>query len=163
MRLDPMLVRQQIENLRVLFPELAEDEEAWTLAIESETNLIELLKQTADKMREAAAMAGAIEERMIDLQDRQRRYERREKAMRWLAKVLLVTADLRKCELPEVTFSIRAVPPSVLITDEAALPDAACKFERKPDKAKLKELLKTGHVAGAVMTNGSETLSVRVK
>lgn len=163
MRLDPALIRHQIENLKVLFPDLSDDEESWTLTLESETDVMELLKQTVDRMREAAGMAGGIAERIALLEIRQERYLRRETAMRWLAQCLLSAADLRKVELPEATLSLRSVPPSVIITDQTVLPKEVCKIEIKPDKTKIKELLKQGPVPGASMSNGSETLSVRTK
>jgi len=71
--------------------------------------------------------------------------------------------ELRKMELPEATLSIRSVAPSVIITDEENLPDIACKFERKPDKAKIKELLASGWVAGATLSNGTKSLTIRIK
>ena len=165
MRLDPRIVQQQVENLKLLFPEIAEDEDAWSLTIESETDFTAVMEKIANVMREAAAMAGGISGRIAELETRQERFTRREAAMRALAFKIMQHANQSKCELPEVTMSIRRVPPSVVITDEAALPDIACKFVRKPDKTKIKELLATDPyiVAGASMNNGSETLSVRTK
>ena len=52
-----------------------------------------------------------------------------------------------------------------MIVDEAALPDIACKFIRKPDLAKIKELLTddVGIVAGATLSNGEPSLAIRTK
>jgi hypothetical protein len=69
--------------------------------------------------------------------------------------------ELRKLEQADFTASIRAVPPRVEIDDETLLPDDLCKMVRQPDKAAIKEALAKGHVAGARMTNGGETLSIR--
>ena len=41
--LNPQVVRQQIENLKVLHLDLFEDEEAWLLSLESETDMNALL------------------------------------------------------------------------------------------------------------------------
>lgn len=83
--------------------------------------------------------------------------------MRALAMKLLYVADVEKLTLPEATYSMRAVPPAVVILDEDQLPDAACKFTRVPDKTAIKSMLDVGEVPGATMSNGGRTLSIRVK
>jgi hypothetical protein len=161
MRIDTHIVAQQINNLMLLYPELAEDETLRADMIEAETETIDVLRKIEQARREAAAMAGAIAANIADLELRQKRFERRESAMRELAFRLMQIADLRKLELPEATYSMCPVPPSVLIMDESALPHAAVKFIRKPDKTEIKRLLQFGPVAGATMSNGAMTLSIR--
>ncbi len=164
-KLRPDIVMQQIQNLKVLYPELADDEDGWLMTVESETDANEFLRQVERKRQEAAAMAGALASNIAEMEIRQQRFENREKAMRQLAFKVMQAADMTKVELPECTFSIRAIPPSVIITDESQLPDVACKFTRSPDKTKIKELLQTEpfHVAGATMSNGGSTISIRTK
>lgn len=164
MRLDPTAVRQQIENLKLLFPELADDEESWALTIESETEFLVLMERVANVMRESASMAGGIAGRIAELELRQGRFTRREQAMRVLAFKLMQWADQKKVELPEVTMSIRKGTPKVIITDEAIIPEILCRFTREPDKTKIKELLTNGDpVQGAELSNAEPTLSVRTK
>jgi sugar-specific transcriptional regulator TrmB len=161
--LNPMLVRQQIENLKVLHVDLFDDEEAWLLSLESETDMNDLLTQIIRRIEDSKALVVGMKDRFEELKARKERFERRIESLRDLAFKIMDAADLAKIELPEVTLSIRNVAPSVVITDEDNLPDIACKFERKPDKTKIKELLATGLVAGAAMTNGGKTLSIRIK
>lgn len=166
MNFDPQIVRQQIENLKLICPEAWDDGEETLLLdmLEAETDLQEFAAVIVDRMREASSMAGGIESRIIDLQARQGRYERREQAMRDLAFKLMTAADLPKLELKEATLSIRRGTPKVVITDEAMIPDAMCKFTRTPDRTKIKDALKSGAaVNGAVLSNPEPSLSVRVK
>ena len=163
MQINPLIVRQQIENLKVSNPEVLEDDEAWLLALESETNVEELLTQIVRQIEDTKALVIGTKDRFEELKERKARFENRVETLRTLAFKLMEAAGLPKLELPEATLSIRSVPPSVMITDEEKLPDIACKFERKPDKAKIKELLASGWVAGATMSNGSKSLSIRIK
>lgn len=163
MNINPQIVRQQIENLKVLHIDLFEDEEAWLLALESETDMDALLTSIVRRIEDSKALVLGAKDRAEELAARRKRFEDRIESLRNLAFKIMDAADVSKIELPEVTLSVRNVAPSVVITDEENLPDIACKFERKPDKAKIKELLATGLVAGAVMTNGGKTLSIRIK
>ncbi len=161
--IDPTVVRRQIENLKLLHVELFEDEEAWLMSLESETDMNALLTSIVRRIEDAKALVIGTKDRFAELEARKKRFENRIESLRTLAFKLMEAADLAKIELPEVTLSIRNKPPSIFITDEDSLPDIACKFERKPDKEKIKELLATGLVAGAAMTNGGKTLSIRIK
>ena len=163
MRLNPQIVRQQIENLKVLHIDLFEDEEAWLMTLESETDMDALLTSIVRRIEDSKALVLGTKDRAEELAARRKRFEDRIESLRNLAFKIMEAADVAKLELPEVTLSIRNVAPSVVITDEENLPDIACKFERKPDKAKIKELLATGLVAGAAMSNGGKTLSIHIK
>lgn len=161
--LNPLIVRQQIENLKVSHPEILEDDETWLLSLESETKVEELLTQIVRQIEDTKALVVGTKDRFEELKARKDRFENRVEALRSLAFKLMEAAELPKLELPEATLSIRSVAPSIVITDEENLPDIACKFERKPDKTKIKELMASGLVAGATMSNGGKSLSIRVR
>ena len=163
MRLDAHIVTQQITALLLTYPELAEDEILRADMIEAETEAHDLLRKIEQARQDAIAMAGAVATLIAGLELRLGRFERREKGLRELAFKIMQVANLRKIELPEASYGIRNVPPSVLITDESALPDAAFKFVKTLSKTKVKELLQAGPVAGACMSNGSATLSIRTR
>ena len=77
---------------------------------------------------------------------------------------MLQLARLRKLELPAATLSLRNGTPRVIITDEAAIPDALCRFKREPDKAAIKTTIQDGgYVAGATLSNAEETISIRTR
>lgn len=162
-RLDPAIIRQQIDWLFVANPELHEDEQLRADMIEGSTDAHEFLRMVERKRQDTAAMALAIELNMHDLHERHGRFKRREEAMRKLAFKIMEAADIKKIELPEATLSIRNGVPRVIITDESKLGDIACRFRREPDKAKIKELLQTGPVPGAELSNAEPTLSIRTK
>ena len=163
MLLNANTVRRQIERLLLQYPELEEDGQLRADVIEGETDFHELLRQIERRRQEACSLAGALATNIAELEARQARFERREQAMRELALKIMDAADIKRVELPEATYSIRNVPPSVVIVEEKDLPDDACKFVRKPDKTKIKELLETGPVPGATMSNGAATLTIRTR
>ena len=116
----------------------------------------------ADRIAHASEMQKAIKARVDTIKSRADRYAKAEEAWRRFAFRIMQAAQLRKAELPEATISIRAVPPSAIVTDEAALPEWAWRVKKEIDKTAIKDRLKAGEfVPGAEMTNGSETLSVR--
>ena len=162
---DVNLVRLQITNLLVQFPELSEDDVLRADMIEAETEMHEFLRDVETRRREAATMAGAIASNIADLELRQQRFERREKSMRALAYKVLEAAEVTKpIELPEATYSIRKGTPKVIVTDESLLPDNLCRIKREPDKTKIKELLTSGSpVKGAELSNAEPTLSISTK
>jgi len=161
--LDAQTIAQTIEALKLSYPELTDEEETWLLVLASETDLTELMRKLERSRQEAACNSDALSQNIKDLKARQFRFDKRQEAMRALAMKLLYVADVEKLILPEATYSLRTVPPSVVITDENALPDAACKFTRAPDKTAIKQMLEVGDVPGATLSNGSRTLSIRIK
>lgn len=164
MRLDPAIVRQQIDNLLLAHPELAEDEILRADMIEGETEAFELLDQILHRMNEAAILAGGTATVVADLDARLKRYERRQAALRELAFKIMQAADLKKAERPAATLSVRAGTAKVVITDETAIPEDLQRVKREPDKARIKDLLADGFsVPGATLSNGEPTLSIRVK
>jgi hypothetical protein len=58
--------------------------------------------------------------------------------------------------------SFKALPPSVIVVNEAELPDEFVKIERKPNKTAIGNALKAGmQVPGASLSNGGETIQIR--
>lgn len=157
------LVVLEIIKLLNEHPELAEDDVLRADMIEGETDANEILRKIEAERQNSLCMAGATATRIAELELRQQRFEKREKAMRDLAFKIMQAADLRKIELPEATYSVRNVAPKVMITNEDALPDAACTLIRKPVMKAIKELLERGPIPGATMSNGAETLSIRTR
>lgn len=163
MQLDPRQIRQSIENLKIQHPELIEDDEAWAMSLESETDINSFLTNIVRRIEDTKALVIGTQDRFEELKARKSRFETRIEALRDLAFKMMQATELQKLELPEATLSLRNTPATVVITDEENLPDIACKFERKPDKAKIKELLATGIVSGAAMSNGGKTISIKIK
>lgn len=162
--LDANAILQQITSLLLEYPDLADDEVLRADMVEGATELVEFLRRLERARQEAKTNSNALAENLKGLESRKYRFDQREKAMRALALKLLFAANAEKpVVFPEATYSMKKVPPAVVIVDEDQLPDAACKFERKPDKTAIKSMLEIGEVPGATMSNGGRTLAIRVK
>jgi hypothetical protein len=164
MHLDPEIIRQQIANLLVSCPELAEDEILRADMIEGETEAFDFLSMIVRKIGETKALAAGTDEYVKELRERSARLDRRVEGLRTLATRIMDTAQIKKAELPEATLSLRNVPPKLVVDDPENLPDIACKFVRKPDMDKIKELWTAEpFIAGVHMDNGGQSLTIRTK
>jgi hypothetical protein len=159
-------LEREIDDLLRAYPELTEDETLRADVIEGQTDATKVLSTLVYRMQDAEMMASALAQRGNDLNARQAAFDRKGDAMRKLILRIMETSQIRKMPLPEATLSIRSVPPSVTITDASQLPEefTVTKTETRPDRQKIKEALQEGReIPGAVLSNGSETLSVRSK
>lgn len=164
MRIDPTIVRQQIGNLKVSYPDLFEDEDDWLLTLDSETDLNEFLDVLIAGNQEDAAFAGGLATAIAEMELRQARFEQRVKARKKLMHELMRAAGIPKAERPLATLSIRKGSTSVQINDEASVPDIFCDFKRTPNKTRIKEAIERGDpINWAAVVQGEPTLGVRVK
>jgi hypothetical protein len=153
-----------INNLLVTNPELEEDEQLRADMIEGETDAHEFLRVVERKRQEASALAGALASNIAELEERQKRFERREQAMRRLAFKVMEAADLKKIELAEATLSMRNGSRKVVISDDTAIPDSLCRIRKEPDRTAIKAMLESGaEVPGCVLSNGEPTISIRTR
>jgi hypothetical protein len=163
--LNPQVIRQQIENLKLVHPELLEDDEAWIATLESETSFEELLTNVVRRIEDTKALVIGTKDRLEELEARKERFEHRVHSLRELAFKVMQAAELAKVELPEATLSLRAGQQQ-LVGDASAdvLPDSLCKISRSPDRTKIKDALKTGQtVPGFQLSNSTPSLSIRIK
>lgn len=163
--INPEVVKLQVNNLRVLYPDLLEDEEAWLLALESETDLDIILRQLVRAIDDAAAIEHGTKERLLILEARKDRYSRKQKALRELIFKLMSGADITKREYPEATLSIGKGQQQLIgDVDAKQLPDEFCKITRQPDRTRIKAALKAGEaVSGFELTNAQPQLTIRTK
>lgn len=164
MRLDPAIIKHQVDGLLAMYPELAEDEILLVDMLEGSTDLVEFVRMLERRRQEAAALTEAVAMNIDALGARRQRFERREQGIRDLMFKMLQLSHLKKLEMPEATVSVRAGVPKVLVTDEAALPDEYCRIKREPDRAKIKQALSEFKpVPGATLSNAEDTFAIRVK
>jgi hypothetical protein len=165
MNLDPTIIRRQLENLKVSYPEILEDDEAWQMSLESETDLSALMTTIVRKIEDAKALAVGTKDRLEELEKRKARFEDRVEAMRQLAFKLMQAAQVNKLELAEATLSLRNGAQQIVgEADPTTLPDDFCKVSRTIDRTKIKEALKAGkEVPGFSLSNAAPSLSIRVK
>lgn len=162
-RLDPQYITHQIGALLDRYPELREDEELRLDVLEGETDTLKLLEYLVRRKAEAESHDEGIALYIKELGVRRARMQRRSEVARELMFKILEAADLKKVELPEATLSIKAGPAKVVITDEIALPEQFVKVERTPKKKEISDAIKRGeHIAGALLSNGEPTLTVRM-
>ena len=165
MQLDPNAIRLQVENLKLIHPELLEDDEAWLATLESETDFNEILTTIVRRIEDTRALISGTGERLQELVARKTRFEHRVETLRNLTFKIMQAADLAKCELPEATLSLRASTQQLIGDNdaEALLPQ----FRRvvvTPDKAAIKEALKAGQtVPGFSLSNSPPSLTIRIK
>ena len=165
MQLDPRNVHQQIENLKLVYPELLEDDEAWMATLESETSFEDLLTSIVRRIEDTKALVIGTKDRFEELKARKDRFERRVDSLRNLAFKLMETAQLAKMELPEATLSLRAGTPQLIgEADPTHMPDNFCKISRALDRTAIKDALKDGlTVPGFALSNSPPQLTIRIK
>lgn len=142
----------------------SEDEALVHDMLEGETNIVKMIEAVLSSMKDAVWMTEALKQREKELQERRKRFEARSEAGRALLQQIMEKTGLQKLVLPEATLSIGAKPASVVVYDEAAIPDDFWKVERKLDKKALLAALKESPgVAGAQLSNGGASLTIRNK
>ena len=136
--------------------------------MEGETELHALLGWAIGKAMADKAMQAAVATRVADLAARKARFAKREKAMRGLALELLLLSGVPKVELAEATLSVTTRKPAPRVVDVEALPVALT--VPQPPKARPMADIRA-HIdahdgtlpPGVIMTNGSQSLTVRTK
>lgn len=152
------------ELIRRFGAALADDEQA---LIDTLDGLSDLDEQIIAVMRSAdddEVLVNGIKARVDELQARALRIGERAATKKAAVVQAMQAAGVRKIEAPDFTLSLRNVPPTVQITDEAALPEGfvTTKITRAPDKRALKEALQAGEaIPGATLGNGGVGLTVR--
>lgn len=163
--LDPREVRQQVENLKIVHPELLEDDDAWLASLESETDFNEILTTIVRRIEDTKALVIGTKDRFEELKARKDRFEHRIETLRELAFKIMHSADLAKVELPEATLSLRAGQPRVIgEPDPFFLPEHFRKTVVTANMTAIKEALKTGEtVPGCELSNSPPSLTIRIK
>jgi len=165
MRIDQQVVAQQIANLKLLYPAVFEDDEAWLASLESETDVYELLDKLAGEVKDANAFAGAIGGIIAEYELRQERYERKSEAARALIEKFMNIADLPKVTRPAATMYFAKGQPKVIgDPDPDTLPDDLCRIKREPNMSAIKAKLAFGEtVSGCELSNAAPHLVLRWK
>ena len=146
---------------------LADDEDQQLLAdmLEGETNLHEFASRLLAQNEDDEGVVNALGEQIDDRKSRQDRAKKRIASRRDMLMAMLDIARLDKLTLPEATVSVRDVAPKIIFPQPDLVPDAYCKFDRKLDREKLKEIVNgpDGLPSWATMDNGGRSITVRRK
>lgn len=131
--------------------------------VEGETSLHEAIGHAALELAAVEGEKEGIEIALAKLKARLTRYCDRAQGIRDAIQVAMETAELTSLKTPAATLSMRASPPRLEVTDEAAIPVVF--FKQPPpvlDKKAVSDALKAKQdVPGAVLSNQPPALSVR--
>jgi hypothetical protein len=158
------IIRNQIEAMKAVHPELTDDLELLADMVEGETDLHPVLAKLTDFVLDAESMAEAVKARKNEMGERQKRYERQGDIGRKAIQQLMEAAGQQKIVLPEATLSITSPRDKAEVTDAEALPQGFYKTERKPLSKEILAALKAGEtIPGAQLRVGEAGLMVRTK
>lgn len=153
------------QALRASLETLTDDEDTIRDTLEGETSLHELIAQVLASMDDDQLIVDGCNERISDLQERRTRVKNRIEAKRTMILQAMSIGDVKTIEAPLATASVKNVPPSVVVNDEAEIPaDFWTPQDPKLDKKSLLAALKDKQtIPGATLSNGGTTLSIRRK
>ena len=151
------------EHLKSEFPDA--DDETLMDTVEGLTNLPEILASILRSHLDDLAFLAALRTRILDMQERFARIEYRAGKKRALVAAVMEQAGITKLTEPDLTASLREVPPGLVVIEEGQIPAPFWKPQpAKLDRKALLAALKAGErVAGAALGNGSTTLAVRTR
>lgn len=155
---------QAADVLRQTLREIVgDDEEVIRDTIEGETSLRELIAMTAADIAADIGLVKGADEAIKAIKERKDRIEKRIAMRRVAVQTGMESAGIKTLETAVATLSLKAVPPSVLILDEAAIPSEFWEpQDPKLSKRAVLDALKAGEdVPGAQLSNGGTTLQFR--
>lgn len=150
-------------RLLELYPDL--DEQTLADTLEGATNLKEALAALLRSALEDEGLAKGLRTLLEAMKSRLFRLEGRAVSKRIVVLEAMQKADIRKFIEPDFTASLRMAPPSVLVLNEAEIPaEFLVPQPPKIDRRGLLQALSGGEsIPGAVLSNGHQTLSVRMQ
>jgi hypothetical protein len=168
--MQPVLVRSLADHAYLREHLLAEyreaiDEQTLRDTLEGISSLPEAVAAVVRSYLDDLTIAAALGMRIGDMQERLSRIEARVEKKRATITAVMERGDLKKLEQPDFTAILRAVPPGLVVADEALIPSDYWRPQApKLDKRVLLAALNAGQaIPGAGLGNGGTTLSVRTK
>lgn len=160
LQIEAEVAKTMIANIRAV---IGDDEQAAADAIEGETNLDLAMSAALERVSELETMIAAIKAREASLKERRDRLDRQASLIRTAMGAALEQSGLKRMELPEATLSLRPLPQKALVFDEASVPSQFWKrADPKLDLRLLATALKEGPVPGATLSNGGQTVQIRM-
>jgi hypothetical protein len=141
------------------------DERTLCDTLEGATDLNEVVTAIVRSAMDDGLMIAALKDRIAAMRERLERLGARERRKRDLALEAMEQAGLSRIQAPECTISLRQAPPSLVVEDEAQIPEWYwIPQAAKLDKRTIIGCLKAGDVVpGAALANPSMVLSVRTR
>lgn len=153
--------RMLVDRIRTLYPDEDQESLADTIAGETELDLaiVALLRIAIER----ELLAVALGERIKEMQERKKRLDAGAEAMRRAALAAMVEVNWKHLpqQPPDMTVTVGAGTPKLIVTDESALPFDLLEVVSKPNRAAIKDALKAGReVQGACFGNAEPHLIV---
>ena len=149
--------------------EIGDDTDALLGALDSETDVFDILRRVLRAVDENKRFAKMNAERIKDLQDRKRRFENREDAARGLALAMILALDLPggKFTDPEMSATCGMTKDKLAVPDPAAVPDEYVEIvtTRVPIMEKIAEVYAAAEEKPNWVQSvpGQPTITVRVR
>lgn len=159
------LTMQQVAAITSMLPDDG-DEQLRADMLEGETDLYEFASKLLSHNEDDEGIVNALSEQIDDRKVRQDRAKARIASRRDMIKAMMEIAGVDKLALPEATVSKRDIAPKVIFPNVDLVPDAFCKFDRKLDRDKLKQVdanSPDGLPSWATLDNGGTSITVRRK
>ena len=141
------------------------DEETLLDTLEGLTDLHEMIAAVTRSRLDDLAISSALRSRISDMQERLSRIEHRADKAKDIVVDVMERAGIKKVSEADFTVSLRATSPSLIVSDEAVIPEEYWKPQApKLDRQGLIGAMKAGAiVSGAMLGNGGVTISVRTR
>ena len=141
---------------------LEDGEEALEDTLEGASDLPEMLAGMVRKAKRAEAYAEAMKAVIRDNQERKSRFEKQSETIRGQVAWAMEEAGLKKLPLADLTVTLSAGRPPVVIPNDAEVPDTLCQFKREVSKTAVRLYLGTsGPQPWAYLGNAQPTLTIR--
>jgi len=159
------ILLQAASGLEAQDPAIRDDAALFLDMLDAEGgDAVDLLRAALRASLEAEAQAAACKARAAQLAERHRRHETRAEALAAAVHQAMRELGLPRLRDAEFTASRRDGVVRVEVSDASLLPTAFVRTKQEPDKAALLAALKAGQtIPGAILAQGDETLTVKVK
>jgi len=160
-RLDTHTIAAVAEQIRDLLGDDFDDQTFWD-SLDGETDAGDILDRLIWNTQTTQHLIDSIKEHEAALKARRSRLEARVDANKAAILSVMDAAGATKAERPCATLTRRDGSPSVVVTDEDALPSQLCQFRKVPDKKAIKAQLDAGEaVPGAEIRIGPSGVTIR--
>lgn len=161
-RLDPHAIAAVADMIRDMLGDDFDDATFWD-TLDGETDAGEILDRLIWNAQSDQALVDALKDHEASLKARRARLEARVAAHKSAMLAVMDAAGVKKAERACATLTKRAGSPSVVITDEDAVPSQLCQFKKVPDKKAIKAQIDAGEtVPGAEIQIGADGITMRV-
>ena len=163
-------LHNESENARALLAAvehiITDDDVCRADTVEGETNLPDAIDAAYQFVLDREALQAANDKEIATLKARNAAFESQIGRAKDAIRQAIGKAGLKSLATRKRTYVCKRVPPVAVPVDEAQIPERFWVQPPAPakriDKTALLAALKEGEVAGAILSNGGETLAVRV-